>query len=266
MRWALVGLLLVALGGRAAADPPPKLVGSTPDGRLVIFRADHPERVRVVTTSGLTGDLIGVDTRPADGRLYGVTTSNDVYRVDAATGACVLVSTLTVPFDGDLRSGIAFNPQADRLRLVSATGQNLRVNVLLGAAAVDGPLTYASGDAHAGKRPQIAGAGYTNAVRDAPTTKLFEIDAAADVLVVQDPPNDGVLATVGPLGLDVDPRSGFTIVTGTDGVDRAYAATGGTLYGVDLGSGRATAVGPIGDGRTVLVSLASLPDGAATDP
>lgn len=265
MKWTLIGVVLGVLASRAYADEPPTLVASTADARLVVFRADHPERTRVVPTSGLTGELVGVDTRPADGRLYGVTTSNDVYRIDPTTGASTLVSTLTVPFGGDLRSGIAFNPQADRLRLVSADGQNLRVNVLLGATAVDAPLSYASGDPNAGKRPQIAGAGYTNAVRDAPTTKLFELDAAADVLVVQDPPNDGVLATVGPLGVDFDPRSGFTIVTGADGTDHAYAATRGTLYTVDLASGRATPVGPIGDGGGVLTSLAVLPGGRA-DP
>ena len=258
---SLVVLLAAAVATAAAAGPgvgPPTLVGATEDGRLVVFRADRPGVTRVVRPSGIAGVLVGVDTRPADGRLYGLTTSNDLYRIDPATGAATLVSTLTIPFDGDLRSGIAFNPQTDRLRLVSAAGQNMRVNVLLGAAAVDAPLAYATHDPNAGKRPAIAGAAYTSVVPGAPTTKLYEIDAAADVLVLQDPPNDGVLATVGPLGVDVDPLAGFAIVTDAAGGDHAYAATGGTLCTVDLATGRATAVGAIGAPAVPLVSLAAV--------
>ena len=238
------------------------LVASTDDGRLLVFEADRPGAARVVEPTGLAGRLIGVDLRPADGRLYGLTTSNDVYRIDPGTGAATVVSTLTIPFDGDLRSGIAFNPQADRLRLVGADGQNLRVNVVLGATAVDAPLAFAPTDRNAGKRPRIAGAAYTNTVRDAPTTKLFEIDADLDALVLQDPPNDGVLTTVGPLDVDVAVVAGFTIVTDAAGADRAWAATGGVLYAVDLATGHATPVGPIGDGRATVASLSAVPSAA----
>jgi uncharacterized protein DUF4394 len=248
---------LIAIAAPVRADPLPGLVASTDDGRLVLFRADHPEVTRTVHVSGLSGRLVGVDVRPADRRLYGLTSGNDVYRIDPETGASALVSTLTVPFDGDLRSGLAFNPQTDRLRLISSEGQNLRVNVLLGATAVDAPLAYAPSDRNAGRHPRIAGAAYTNAVRDAPTTKLFEIDAAQGVLVLQDPPNDGVLTTVGPLGVEFAPASGFAIATDSSGGDRAWAATAGRLYTVDLGSGRATAVGSIGDAGAPITSLAA---------
>jgi len=255
-------LLVTLVAAVCFAGPPPTLVGSTTDGALVVFRVDRPQTTRVVRLQGIAGALLGVDTRPADGHLWGVSTRNDVYRLDPATGAATLVSTLTIPFDGDVRSGISFNPQADRLRLVSADGQNLRVNVTLGATAVDTPLAYAPSDRNAGRRPRIAAAAYTNAVRDAPTTKLFEIDAEQDVLVVQDPPNDGVLGTVGPLGVDFAPLAGLAIVTDA-GVDRAFAVTGGRLYGVDLQSGAATLVGPVGDPPVVLVSLAATTEAPA---
>ncbi|TMA61827.1 MAG: DUF4394 domain-containing protein [Deltaproteobacteria bacterium] len=258
-----LAVALVAIAATVRADPPPALIGSTEDGRLLLFQADRPEAARTVRPSGLSGRLVGIDSRPADGHLYGLTTSNDLYRIDPATGASTLVSTLTVPFDGDLRSGVAFNPQADRLRLVSADGQNLRVNVVLGATAVDTPLAYAPSDRNAGKRPRIAGAAYTNMVRDAPTTKLFEIDAEHDVLVLQDPPNDGLLTTIGALDADFASLSGFTIVTDAGGADRAYAATAGTLYTIDLTTGHATPVGPIGDPPVPLVSLAAVPGGRA---
>jgi len=202
--------------------------------------------------------LIGLDARPADGRLYAVAVTNDVYRIDPASGAAELISTLTVPFDGDVHSGVDFNPQADRLRLVSDAGQNLRVNVMLGATAVDRPLAYGPRDPNAGRRPHVTAAAYSNNVKDAPTTKLFEVDYDLDALVLQEPPNDGVLATIGPLGVDAGPLCGFDILT-EHGADQAWAACGASLYRVDLGTGRATPAGTVGNGSEIIVSLAALP-------
>jgi hypothetical protein len=234
-----------------------ELLALCDDGTLLRFLAERPAEVRRVAPQGVAGRLIGIDRRPADGALYGLTDGNDLYRLDAETGRGTRVSALTVPFDGDARSGIDFNPQADRLRLVSRDGQNLRVNVALGATAVDGALRYADGDSGARARPRITAAAYTHDVADAPDTKLFEIDGERDVLVLQDPPNDGVLATVGPLGVDFGPTGGFDIVTDPGGVDRGYAASGASLYAVDLGAGTARSLGQIGDGRAGVVGLAA---------
>ena len=249
---SLAAALLAAFTSPVAAHT---LVALVEDGTLIVFRADRPAATRVVKPSGVGGRLAGIDTRPADGHLYGVSTSNDVYRLDPATGRATLVSTLTVPFDGAERSGVDFTPQLDRLRLIGSDGQNLRVNVDLGATATDTSLAYAPGDPNAGRRPRVTAAAYTNAVAGAGTTRLLEIDAEIDVLVVQDPANDGVLKTIGPLGIDFGPRGGFDIVT-EGGKDQAYAASGATLYGIDLASGRASSLGIIGDGSASVVSLA----------
>lgn len=246
-------LLVLAVSGALAADPP-LLAALGEDGRITVFRADLPGTTRVVTLTGCAGPLVGMDTRPADGRLYGLTRGNDVTRIDLASGACAQVSTLTVPFDGGARSGIDFTPQLDRLRLVSADGQNLRVNVTLGAVAVDTPLAFAPDDPNAGRRPRVTAAAYATNVPGTPTTELFEIDAELDVLVVQDPPNDGILRTVGPLGLDFGPFGGFEIVT-VGGRDQAFAASGDRLLSIDLASGRATLMGTIG-GAPSVISLA----------
>jgi Domain of unknown function (DUF4394) len=235
-----------------------ELLALCDDGSMLGFHDDRPAEVRRVQPQGLSGRLIGIDRRPADGVLYGLTTTNEVYRIDPRTGQASLVSSLTVPFDGDARSGVDFNPQADRLRVVSHDGQNLRVNVMLGATAVDGALRYKDGDSGAGKRPRITASAYTHNVADAPDTKLFEIDDERDVLVLQDPPNDGVLTTVGPLGIDFGPLGGFDIVTDTAGRDAGYAATAGTLYAIDLTTGAARKMGTIGDGRATIVGLAAL--------
>lgn len=254
MRW-LVGFVLLAGGLARAAEP--ELAALTDDGALVVFRPHETTSRRVVPT-GVTGKLVGIDVRPADGKLYGIAGS-EVYTLDAATGTATLVSTLTVPFDGDTRSGVDFTPQLDRLRLTSADGRNLRVNVTLGATAVDKPLAYAAGDVNFGARPRITASGYGNNHAGVATTTLFEIDSGLDVLVVQDPANDGVLKTVGPIGMDVPDEAGLDVETDGQGRDTAWAAWGTTLYTIDLATGRATAVGPIPGTTRAVVSLAVLP-------
>ncbi len=253
----LTALAAVVASSTSLAAGAPRLLALTEDGGLLVLRADHPTEVQRLQPQGLSGRLLGIDMRPADGKLYGITSTNDVYRIDPATGAATQVSSLTVPFDGDVRSGVDFNPQADRLRLVSRDGQNLRVNVLLGATAVDGALAFRAGDPNAGKRPRVTAAAYTHNVADAPDTKLFDIDSDLDILVLQDPPNDGQLATVGPLGIDFGPLGGFDIITDAAGHDEAWAASGSTLYGVDLTSGAARPSGTIGDGRASIIGLAA---------
>lgn len=260
---SIVALLLVlGTGATAAAGEPTRLVALTLDGALVRFTAEQPTAIDRIAVQGVRGQLVGLDVRPADRKLYAVSDANDVYTLDVATGAATLVSTLTVPFDAAGSSGVDFNPQADRLRLVGRSGQNLRVHVGLGATATDTPVAYAAGDRNVGVRPVIAGAAYTMNAPDAPATKLFEIDAGLDVLVLQDPPNDGALVTVGPLGVDAGPTTGFDIRSGADGSDRALAAIAGSLCEIDLGTGAARPLGTIGPGGLAVTGLAILPDTA----
>ena len=47
-----------------------------------------------------------------------------------------------------------FNPAADRLRVITADGANLRINVDDGKATVDGPLKYKDGDANGRQDPE----------------------------------------------------------------------------------------------------------------
>ena len=198
-------LALLLVGARALAAEP-TLVALT-DSRNAPRLPRGPSRrgARASKPSGVADRLVGIDVRPADGRLYGLTAASELYRLDPATGPRSSVATLTVPFDGAARSGVDFNPQADRLRLVSTDGQNVRVHPTLGATAVDRPLTWKPGDPNAGRAPRVTAAAYSANVAGAAETKLFVIDAERDVLALQEPPNDGVLATVGPLGVDFGP-------------------------------------------------------------
>ncbi len=251
---------LIALEAQAQPAPPTPLefVALIPGNALVRFEAESPGTVRHIPVTGIKGELRGIDVRPAKGRLYGITATYDLYAIDPSTGKATRVSTLTAPFDGGDFAGMDFNPQSDRLRLVGITGVNLRVNTDLGAAAVDGPLTYIPGDRNRGKRPKIVAAAYTRSLPSTPTTRLFNLDAGLDVLTLQDPPNNGGLRTVGPLGVDFGPESGFDIVSGPGEAETAWAATGSKLYRVDLKTGAATAAGTIGDGTVRILGLSAL--------
>jgi hypothetical protein len=257
--WWLFGLgvgALVPQGPARAQASGVKLVALTVDNALLVFEAAKPAEARTVKVSGQSGTLLGIDFRPTDGKLYGLTSANNLYTLDPETGRARLVSTLTLPFDAGDRSGVDFNPQSDRLRLVGSNGQNLRVHPDLGATATDGALSYARGDPHFGKKPLVTACAYTNSVPRAPSTKTFDIDAGLDLLVLQEPPNDGRLHTVGPLGIDFDLQGGFDILSEAGGRERAFAVSGRLLYQVDLTTGAATAMGAVGSGGSPIVGLA----------
>lgn len=250
----LLAALLLTAQHLGAAEV--ELIGLTNDNRIVRFSSGRPSSSKLVSIIGASDNLLGIDHRPADGKLYAISNASDLYAIDPTDGAAKLVSTLTVAFDAGLRSGVDFNPQVDRLRLVGANGQNLRAHADIGAVATDGALVFARGDRHFGKKPALTAAAYTNSIAAAPTTKLFDIDADLDVLVLQEPPNDGTLMTVGGLGVDFGPFAGFEIVTDASGKDHAFAVNGSTLYSIDLATGAATSLGVVADGTLALVGLA----------
>lgn len=240
----LVTLLSVAasfqLFNIAKATANEVFIGLSANNTLVRFNSDFRRFERPVKVTGIDGNLEGIDFRPADGKLYGVTDTNNIYTIDPNTGAATPVSTLAVGFFGGFQSGVDFNPVADRLRLVGSNDQNLRINVETGVVNIDGTLAYAAGDPNAGVDPNLTGAAYINSVAGATSTQLYDIDYALDVLVLQNPPNEGTLRTVGPLGVNFAPVGGFDIFTDEEGVNRAFAVSGSSIYSIDLSTGAAT--------------------------
>ncbi len=136
------------------------------------------------------------------------------------------------------------NPVPDRIRVHSDADQDLRLNPATGAiAAVDAVLAYRTGDPGSGSDPSIGGSAYTNSVAGATTAVLYAIDTNRDVLVTLANPNDGQLATVGPLGantagdvgFDIAGNNGAAFVTLTTGAGTNGA--GSTLFLVNLTTG-----------------------------
>jgi hypothetical protein len=229
---ALFAALCLAPHARAASDPPCdsgdgkgrrhlRVVGLTSDGRLVCFNEERPGRAREIgAISGLTsGDtaLVGIDFRVQDGLLWGVGNAGGVYTLDVTSAVATPAGALTIPLEG-ASFGVDFNPAADRLRIVSDTGQNLRHNVNAGGVTLEDTDLTATG---------IAGAAYTNNDLVASTaTTLFDLDSTQDQVALQAPPNAGQLGATGKLGVDADALAGFDVYSVLDKDDVAIANRG----------------------------------------
>ncbi|MEY2857662.1 MAG: hypothetical protein RLZZ74_1974 [Cyanobacteriota bacterium] len=222
------------------------LVALTDNNKLVSFDDHNPAASQFTDITGVEGTLLGIDTRPADGSIYGISTANNIYTIDADSGLASYVSTLNTPFEGGTISGFDFNPVADRLRLVGDNDQNFRINVDTGEVTVDGTLAFGSGDSNEGVNPNVTAAAYTNSFDGTASTQLYNIDTLLNDLALQNPPNDGTLATVGDLGIDFDTLGGFEIVSATEGDNTAFAVSDTTLYSIDLNSGAAYSLGEVG--------------------
>ena len=220
----------------------------TDDNSLISFEPANPAETDSIAVTGVDGVLLGIDTRPADGLIYGITTANNIYTIDPDSGAATYISTLDMPFEGGTISGFDFNPVADRLRLVGDNDQDFRINVDTGEVTVDGTLAFANGDTNQGVNPNITAAAYTNSFDGTESTQLYDIDTLLNDLVLQSPPNDGTLVTVGDLGIDIDTLAGFDIISSPNGDNAAFAVSDGELYTVDLDLGKAFSLGEIGSG------------------
>lgn len=224
--------------------------GLTADQRLICFKVNRPlvSRTLMGTTvlSGADTALVGIDVRPASGVIYGLGNAGGLYVLDPTAARPEFKARLNVMLDGR-NFGMDFNPTVDRLRIVSDSGQNLRVNVDTGATTVD--ATLRSGTVRA---TGVGGVAYTNNDNDASTaTTLYDLDSASDQLVTQNPPNDGNLVSGGRLGFSGSTATAFDIwtqVVGGKAVDnKGYAALdgGGSFFSIDLSSGAATFIGNV---------------------
>jgi hypothetical protein len=232
------------------------ILGLTADQRLVQFRECQPGQLdeigRVYGLQSPDTALVGIDFRVQNAQqLYGVGNGGGIYTIDPYTAAASRVSQLTVSLDGTF-FGVDFNPAADRLRIISDTGQNLAHNVNEGGiTAVNTALNYPA-PVNINPATGVTGAAYTNNdLSDGTGTTLFDIDTVRNQVVIQSPPGQGALVAVGTLTVDPDTAVGFDIYTDLrDGVaftNRAFASlvvgsvTG--FYRVNVLTGQAILIG-----------------------
>lgn len=260
--------LLVAAAALAAAPAnAERLYGLTFDNRIVTFDSASP--TEILTSRSIGGlapgeTLVGLDQRPATSMLYALGTSGTLYTLDLAGASYVATAQpalTTAPAGGDF--GFDFNPVPDRLRLVSDTRQNLRINVTTGAVITDGMITSDVG------MPMLVGAAYTNSVAGATSTTLYALDAATDRLLRSTNPNAGTYTGFNPMGVAYAPL-GFSFTTdnavGFDISGRtgtAFANIDSLLWRIDLDTGMASSLGIVGAGPLRSIATGAVPEPAS---
>lgn len=267
MKWlalAVSGALVAACGSdngnELAALPAGDMLVLTATNQLISYDKTQPGVIRTsATISGLMmGDsIIGIDIRPRNGQLYAITRAamgvGRLYTINTRTGAATFVATLApaatptmngpyVALDTTATTfAVDFNPAADALRVISDTGQNLRIFVAdatgrtAGETFLDGNVSDTTAD--------ISGAAYTNSFDGTTETRLLNIDTFGNNLTFQNPPNNGTQVIAAPLGVD---------------------PSGPVAFDIDARNNRGFAIMTVG-GVTGLYTIA-IPDSTATLP
>lgn len=226
-----------------AIPPLPVAYALTDSGMLKIFNPENGMEYGTKSIPAIPGvTLQGIDFRPANGRLYALGDNSKIYGIDLGSGAVTELASLKLADNTPVMLsgtyfGVDFNPVADRLRVVSDNGQNLRINVTDGVTTVDQPLKIGA----AGPTPFITAVAYTNSYPGTATTTLFDIDSQSNTLYIQTPPNNGIQTDPKPLGIDVNPGIGFDIGS-ISGKGYAIFTVGPntSFYTVDLTTGATT--------------------------
>lgn len=213
-----------------------------------------------VTGLGSSEVVLGMDKRPANGTIYLLTADSGAGRflrtVDPGSGATSYALALgadptdaTAPYSGfDPSQGVGFDvdPRFDRLRIVTGGRANMRVNPDTVAVTTDDAINPGT--------PQLVASAYLNNLPGASATTLYGYDLSGNKLVIQNPPNNGTVTTIGTnsgitagaasdVGFDI-----FTTSNGSTNTNTAFLSTNNSLYTVDLTAGTASLVGAIGSG------------------
>jgi len=260
--------LIVAAAALPTAANAEQVVGIS-GSTIVSFDSATPGTINSTTPiSGLPGGetLTGIDFRPADGQLYSVSASGNVYVLALNAGGTAYTATSlgaisTAPSGSSF--GLDFNPTVDRLRFVSDTNQNLRINQTTTppGVTVDGAITL-----NGGSSIDLIGVAYTNSVPGATTTTLYGIDAFTDALVRSTNANAGTYTNTNlsggvfaSLGFDLlaTDMLGFDI-SGLTGL--GYFSVGNNFYGIDLNTGSPTLIGSLGARGITGISVVPVPE------
>ncbi|VTS06429.1 DUF4394 domain-containing protein [Tuwongella immobilis] len=280
----LTGFVDLAIQSEQPAIAPlgTPMIAIAPNGTTLLrFNSANPGTVTTVDLLGLgTDTLEAIDFRPATGQLYGLAlddpgTSIFLYLIDPQTGSTTQVGPGIVLASGGAATafGFDFNPTVDRIRVVTNAGDNLRLN------PNDGTLVGGAQDGDINPAPAVVAAtAYTNSFSQplggmGLVTTQYTLDATANTLSIQTPPNNGtqvlsVPITLNGAPLDFDSVNGFDIPANvraatsgspvSSGFGFASLTVGGVagLYSINLVTGEATSLGDIGAGTVFILGLA----------
>lgn len=269
---------------------------------LLSFDTATPATISATTPiTGLAANdtLVGIDYRPQNGTLYGLAQNSttgglQLYGVSARTGVAAAIGTtgnlvdttgaaIAIPVGTNF--GFDFNPVADRIRVVTSNGLNIRINPNTGSF-VDFNTTAAGiqpdGSTN-GATTVLDATAYTNNAPNVTATTQYTLDSVSDKLFIQNPPNNGtqvgaLSVTLNGATLDFTSVNGFDIPGGVNAAKSGDPVTGkafagltvggvSSLYAIELSTGVATLVGAIGAGTAPINGLAVNPlDGIVGTP
>lgn len=239
-------------------DLPPNVpvYALTSDNAIYVLRPGASNYVRLgrVDTDG--GNLIGMDFRPADGQLYGLTDLGVIYTIPINqyyVGRATRVSTMNPRFTGGFEMLFDFNPVANAIRVAGSNDQNLAVvngtdGSNLSTTVTQTTFAYVQGDVNFGKDPELTGGAYSNNFAGATTTLFYAIDADTDSLVTiadktatgSSNTGGGKLQTIGPVvdqngnRLNLSPTTDIDIYTDRSGKNYLVGQTTRLLFTIDL--------------------------------
>ena len=264
LTWSKIALALGFVASSAAFNvaQAASLVGLSTNNQIGVFDSANVAAASFINISGLSSgeSLIGIDLRPSNNTIYGISTSNNVYTVNASSGAATFVTALSTSIiNASLGYGIDFNPVADfsgatSLRLVSSAGNNYAINATTGAVTVATSITGGNYSAvsYTGSTPSGAPA----------STMLYYVDASDNTLNKNVAPgtfNAPKIEEVGKLNANIGSINGFEIFADGSAFLAATVGDGNgqtQLFDVDLVTGKASQIRQFGRG---VIGLAAAP-------
>jgi hypothetical protein len=263
----LVLVLALLTPTRAMAQTTHTMLGLVQGtNELIQFNTPTPGTIdRTIAVTGLLPDetLSAIDFRPLTGQLYGLATNAAgsvlrLYTINTVTGlATGLARTVAVPLPGT-QWGMSFNPTVDRIRVVNASGENLRLNPITGVLAGNDT------DLQGAPAPVVDAIAYDHQFVPSTLTTAYAINRATNSLARlggpngSPSPNAGSIIDIGQLGVAINGSSTALEITSNGSLFAAMRPNGGAegLYRINSVTGAALLIGTIGTGTQQLDGLA----------
>jgi hypothetical protein len=249
------------------------IVGLTSGNALLVFSSERPSVILGRTPiTGLRSDeaMISVDMRPGAGELFGVSSRDVLYRIDASGSATAIGARFT-PFFKGAPVAADFDPVAGTLNVVSNLGEALRMNADTGDVVdtrpfvrgiqIDAPLAYDSGDINAAVTPGVLTIAHDTNYAGASSSTLFGIDPVTQAVVEFGGSGNDRLTTGTNLGALIDDIASLDVVNQRR-ANVAFLAVRQpnqrpvTMFKIDLQTGTRVGLGDIASGRKPVRDIA----------
>jgi hypothetical protein len=252
----LAGLALTGCGGGGGSSTPFTLLYAVTDtGRVLMMSDVAPNSAAfqwsIVDSANNPLPVQGIDYNSSTNLLYAtgqVGAFKTIWRVNTNNGLGTFVTNGGIGSAGPV--GVSYDPSNNKVAIVEHPNVNLDCGAVAGTLASSGPAFTGTG---------ISEIAHTGQQTGAATTTCFAVDlaVASGALStigtngsVRPAYSSGVVTAVGPLNIPnlADARGGFDIGGPSNRAFLAVNLIGGNavLYTVDLATGAAQRLGPIG--------------------